>query len=80
MNIYKISQDEQSGMDTYSACVVYAKSRKQAQQMRPCGKDSTAWAMKLENVEVEYLGKAQKKSDKSYDKDGGFILESFIGY
>lgn len=66
MNLYTLSQDEATGYDTYSNCVVAAESEEAARLIRPDGYDwskpgewdysGNAWARKPENVKVELLG------------------------
>ena len=71
MNLYLISQDENTYYDSYDSCVVCAPSRMQAQAMKPSKGDNGSWATIKANVKVKYIGKA-RNSMKS-----GFILKSF---
>lgn len=71
MNLYRLSQTENGGYDTYSDCVVAAESAEAAQRIRPDrepwafeeeGYDPEwsyvphSWATKIENVKVELIG------------------------
>ncbi len=65
MNIYKISQTENDGYDTFDSAVVIAKNEKDAQIMSPYDgenfdfeDDKYSWASCVENVKVEYIGVA----------------------
>ena len=73
MNIYKISQNENNDYDTFDSMVVIAKDENEARIMCPSfdssdyikydftsGFGNSEWASKLENVTVEYIGKAKK--------------------
>ncbi len=48
MNIYKITQTENNGYDTYDSAIVVAKSGEEAKKMHPNGKD------KLPKEESDY--------------------------
>jgi hypothetical protein len=72
MNIYRISQDDNCGYDTYDSMIVSAKSKKKAQRMIPCGQHPHDWANTVDGVEVEYIGKARKGQ-----RDNAIILASF---
>jgi hypothetical protein len=76
MNIYRISQDENTGYDTYSDAVVIAPSLKVARHMDPGGdgapmaadkwaRSFSSWASGPENVKVEFIGKAKRGSKLS---------------
>ena len=79
MNIYKISQSENNGYDTFDFAIVAAESEEEARLINPDGKwyedqgeyKYTAWAFKPEQVEVEYLGIAKEGTEV------GIILASF---
>lgn len=65
MNIYKISQTENSSYDSFDSAVVIAENEINAQKMSPYdGKnfdfedDKYSWASCIENVKVEYIGVA----------------------
>jgi hypothetical protein len=67
MFIYRLSQTEVRGYDTYSDCIVAAESEEAARDIRPdrwtweeaaeCY--SGSWAKRRESVKVELLGTAQ---------------------
>lgn len=85
MKIFKISQNENNGYDTYDSAVVIAESEDEARLMHPNDdpqdnrvtrnswiKDSfKVWCTKPEQVNVEYLGEAE------YSQSIGFICKSF---
>jgi len=64
MKLWKITQNVQTGYDTYDSAVVAAETEDEARVMHPSsGKDISAeypgdWASKPEDVTVEYLGEA----------------------
>lgn len=71
MNIYHLTQDETTGYDTYSDCVVIAKSKKAARNMHPseyrkAWNDGEVWirdwASEPKNVSAQLIGKAKKGS------------------
>jgi hypothetical protein len=76
MNLYLLTQKENSGWDTYDSVVVAAKNEQEAKKILPseysdwnnlCG----TWASSPENVTVEYIGKAKEGTVK------GVVLASF---
>lgn len=80
MNLYLISQTENSDYDTYDAAVVAAQSEDDARKIHPGGHDIDGWDCWFSNstwvkysdidlVKVEYLGRT--------DKQHGAILASF---
>jgi hypothetical protein len=78
--LYLISQDENTGYDTYSACVVCAESEHAAARITPIdifrdGKWSCIfgdmWASCPENVTVKLLGTAAEGLEP------GMVLDSF---
>jgi hypothetical protein len=77
MNIYLLSQYENSGYDTYDSCVVYAESEDAARLILPSERAKFAefgrgtWARSPEGVEVQYLGATGNVADP------GVILASF---
>lgn len=77
MNIYCISQDEQTGYDTYDSAVVCAKDEDQARNMHPNDfgeplKDgSGTWAKEPASVSVRLIGKA------AHTEKAGVICASF---
>ncbi len=63
MNLYLLTQNENSGYDTYDSCVVAAENLDQARMIRPSypewdASTSNDWASSPENVNVELLGLA----------------------
>jgi hypothetical protein len=86
MNIYKISQEENTGYDTYDSAIVIAPTEEAAKKIHPNSDKSynvynknwwkeeyqfDCWATKLENVKVELIGIAKKGMKE------GVILSSF---
>jgi hypothetical protein len=78
MNIYKISQTEQEGYDTYDSAIVVANDPEEAAKIYPGGGELYRWTTdwvgtgESEKVKVEYLG--------MYDGDlsaGSVILASY---
>lgn len=64
MNLYRISQDENSGYDTHDSAVVTAISAKKAAATHPqsggeFGSQFSTWASSPDKVTVKYLGKAK---------------------
>jgi len=65
MNIYKISQSDNNGYDTFDSAVVYALTEEDARNIVPLwdgeqgtwGEGFDMWASSPSSVEVEYLGK-----------------------
>jgi hypothetical protein len=75
MNIYRITQTERDGYDTYSDCVVIAPDENAARDMHPGASDwyasqdhdfdfdvwhSSSWACSPCNVNVELVGTAKE--------------------
>lgn len=68
MNIYHLTQNEENGYDTYSDCVVVAKTNKAARNIHPSGDKShwkdnkwfQDWASNPKNVSAQFIGKAKK--------------------
>jgi hypothetical protein len=83
MNIYKISQTENTGYDTYDSAIVAAKNEDLARLIYPGNKnyfdesvddfeyETTDWCSSPDKVIVELIGKATK-SIKS-----GVVLSSY---
>ena len=74
MNLYLLSQDENSGYDTYDSVIVAAETHGEASEIHPSvygGWSSGIWASSPDNVTVEYLGKAKEGIKK------GVVLASF---
>lgn len=57
MKLWLISQEENTGYDTYSDVVVAAETAEEARRIPP-DKFYYAWASKPENVSVRLLGEA----------------------
>lgn len=69
LKIYRLTQDENTGYDTYDSAVVAAENPKEAQQIRVGSPDYT-WAVP-EKVKVELIGTAKRGVKK------GILLASF---
>jgi hypothetical protein len=73
--LYKLTQDDRTGYDTYDSCVVAAESKEAARQFNPDGEWDAEWAMAWASspdlVTVQLLGVA----DPSIE--AGIILASF---
>jgi hypothetical protein len=74
MNIYLISQDENSGYDTHDSAVVCAKSPKDAKEINPgygeWGDTYPTWASSPSKVKCKKIGETNRKTQ-------GVILASF---
>lgn len=81
MNIYKISQSERSGYDTFDSAIVTAENEEQARIMHPLEYNENpqddwyddwmhVWASKPENVKVELIGISKSNVSE-------FVLKSF---
>ncbi len=77
MNLYLLSQDENTDYDTYDSVVVAAKDENEARLIHPDGDNAEwgcrypAWASSPEKVTVTKIGKA------SDDVQLGVVLASF---
>ena len=78
MNLYKITQGEFIGYDTYDSAVVAAPSHEAARKIHPSPyvttddwKNRDNWASSPDNVTAEYIGKAAAGTE------AGVILASF---
>ncbi len=77
MNLYKLSQDENNGWDTYDSCIVAADTPNEAAQIHPCewipdgAWNSDTWANKSEDVTVDLIGVAASNIET------GIIISSF---
>jgi len=61
MNLYKISQTEQTGYDTFDSAVVIARDEDDARNISPSMTeewDRSTWCSSPKKVTVELLGKA----------------------
>jgi hypothetical protein len=79
MNLFKITQTEKSGPETYSACIVAARNFEDAVKVHPCPwtksvaawPDNPTWATDPEKVNAEFIGTAARGTKP------GLILASF---
>ena len=73
MNIYYISQDENTSKETYHAAIVIAKTAGAAREIHPCGDWDRVdvWCYDSKMVTVGYIGKAKRGSAP------GVVLSSF---
>lgn len=74
LNIYKLSQNQNSDYDTYDSCIVIAKDEVSARCIHPSGYSkwfNDDWCNSPDNVTVELIGKALKGSTI------GLVLASF---
>lgn len=75
MNLYLLTQDVETGWDTYDSVVVAAKTETDAKSIHPCtilGWGSRGdWPKSPESVDVKLIGKAVKGTP------AGVILASF---
>lgn len=61
MNLYKLTQDEVSGWDTFDSAVVAAENEQEAKQISPAYSgdfDSVTWASSPKKVTATLIGKA----------------------
>ena len=73
MNLYFISQGDNIGCDTYQDAVVAAPDEATARTMHPENGDiyplnwnsHSDWAKHPDNVEVKYIGKAERGTQQS---------------
>ena len=78
MKLYLLSQNDNTGYDTYDSCVVCAENEEDAKTITPYGnvysepvKIYSDWALSKENILCEEIGKANDKQVR------GVILASF---
>lgn len=78
MNIYLLTQEENTGYDAYDSCIVYATSVEEAINIRPdsdkweeLNEWNDCWATKKENVRCELIGYTDENIES------GLILSSF---
>jgi hypothetical protein len=79
MKLYLLSQNQNTGYDTYSDLVVCAKDEEEARHIHPSQyKDNpwadysySTWCMCPEDVDVEYIGEASEHLKK------GIVCASF---
>jgi len=76
MNLYLLTQDVETGWDTYDSVVVAALTEEQAKKIHPSGDDAWGyyggcWPKSPESVDAKLIGKAVKGTPS------GVILSSF---
>lgn len=79
LKIYLLSQEENTGYDTYSECIVCATNVEDAKNIRPDSKefidgvcaDSYEWATNINNITCEEIGIANHNTRE------GVILSSY---
>lgn len=73
LKLWLISQEENTGWDTYDSAVVAAKTEEEARLINPDGEWnlSSAWCSSPERVHIEYLGIATEGVEP------GIVLSSF---
>lgn len=73
LKLWLISQEENTGWDTYDSAVVAAKTAEEARLINPEGKWGTypTWCSSPDKVHVKYLGIATE------DVEPGIVLSSF---
>jgi len=76
MNLYLLTQDVESGYDTFDSMVVAAKSETDAKSIHPYGDDawgywSGCWPKSPEGVDAKFIGYAVEGTP------AGVILSSF---
>lgn len=65
MKLYKISQSDNNGYDTYDSAIVVASSEEEAKSIHPGGREEwdyryKTWANSPVSVAVEYIGEAKE--------------------
>ncbi len=73
MKIWKISQTQNDGYDTYDSAIVAAETEDEAREINPegaWGRKYSAWCQFPDDVTVEFIG-------VGYQGDAGVILASF---
>jgi len=82
MKLFKLSQTENSGWDTFDSLIVTAETEEDARNIHPqeywddpseieWGEPYGTWCSSPDSVEVEYLGEAKEGTER------GIILASF---
>ena len=73
LKLWLISQEENTGWDTYDSAVVAAKTEEEARLINPDGgwNLSSAWCSSPDKVHIEYLGIATEGVEP------GIVLSSF---
>lgn len=75
MNLYLISQKENSDYDTYDSAIVCTEDESEARETHPFGKDwadpYSGWAARPEGVTVKLIGRASEHCKR------GLVLASF---
>ena len=72
MKLYKLTQNRNTGYDTYDSCVVCAKNEDDAKTIAPwegefkdCDESwGNSWARKISEVICEEIGKANKGQER----------------
>ncbi len=78
VNLYRLTQNDVTGFDTYSNVIVAAYTVGQAAHIRPDGRlwgeerDFPEWTDHPENVKVELIGQAA-----DHIKDGDILCSSY---
>ena len=80
MKIFKLSQSQNEGWDTFDSLIVVADSEEEARLIHPAeeyeieidwGEPYSSWCSSPNDVKVEYLGEAKEGTKK------GIILTSY---
>ena len=80
MKLFKITQDEENGYDSYDSAVVVAKDEESAKKIHPSMRNGAweekyryyDWASAPENVKAKYIGEAISEL-----KEGDIVVSSF---
>lgn len=78
MKLYLLTQDVETGLDTYDSVIVAAKDENDAARITPSNKDIKSqglwfgdWPKDIKDIKVELIGTAKKGTKR------GVILASF---
>ncbi len=77
MKLYMLTQNDNTGYDTFDACIVCAENEKDAKTITPIGEvyseneEWADWALSAENISCIEIGEANEKQVR------GVILASF---
>jgi len=76
MKLYKLTQDDNNGYDTYDSCIVCAENEQDAVTISPdgfrkIGERYTSWALNISSITCEEIGEANENQKR------GIILSSF---
>tara|TARA_R110000796_G_scaffold149430_2_gene266252 strand:- start:1272 stop:1523 length:252 start_codon:yes stop_codon:yes gene_type:complete len=82
MKLYKISQDTNTGYDTFRSAVVVANSAEEAQNIHPGGGSGSydvynSWVPRPDLVEVAYLGEVEGEVDEDI-YPGAVVTSCFV--